>query len=77
MTFMEELLIKSIPSLGASGILAYVLWVIAKRFMDETVKQMNARIAALELASTECAADRRAMHAEIVSLAKGVHRKLP
>lgn len=67
---MEELILKSIPSLGASGILAGVLWVIAKRFMDETVKQMNARIDALETAAAECAKDRREMHAEIVAMVK-------
>lgn len=67
---MEEFLTKTVASLGSAGILSVVLWNIAKRFMDETVKQMSERIASLERATEECAKDRRLMHAEIVDLAK-------
>lgn len=70
MTFMEELIVKGLASLGSAGIVALVLWHIAKRFMDETVNQMSARIESLEKAAHECAQDRRMMHAEIVDLAK-------
>ncbi len=66
---MEEFLTKTVASLGSAGILSVVLWNIAKRFMDETVKQMGARIESLEKATEECAKDRRMMHAEIVDLA--------
>lgn len=67
---MDELIVKGIASLGSAGLVALVLWHIAKRFMDETVKQMNARIESLEHAADECAKDRRLMHAEIVDLAR-------
>lgn len=67
---MEEFITKTVASLGSAGILSVVLWNIAKRFMDETVKQMGARIESLEKATEECAKDRRMMHAEIVELAK-------
>ena len=69
---MEELITKSIASLGSAGLVAAVLWTVAKRFMDETVKQMTARIDSLEKSAEECAKDRRAMHAEIVDLAKRI-----
>lgn len=67
---MEELVIKGLSSLGSAGIVAVVMWTIAKRFMDETVDQMSARIESLEKATEECAKDRRQMHSEIVELAK-------
>jgi septal ring factor EnvC (AmiA/AmiB activator) len=72
---MEELLTKAIPSMGSAGILAVVLWNIAKRFMDETVKQMGSRIDALERSVEECSKDRRQMHAEIVSLVRKIDDK--
>ena len=67
---MEELILKSMTSLGGAGVVALVLWHVAKRFMDETVRQMTLRIDSLEEAASECAKDRRQMHAEIVDLAK-------
>ncbi len=70
MNFMEELLLKSLSTVGSSGIIGLVLWTIAKRFMDETVKQMSSRIDSLEKATEECAKDRREMHREIVELAR-------
>lgn len=69
---MEELLLKGLSSLGSAGIVALVLWHIAKRFMDETVKQMSNRIDSLEKAAEDCAKDRRMMHSEIVELAKKI-----
>lgn len=69
---MDEILTKGLASLGSAGVVAVVLWNVAKRFMDETVTQMMGRIDSLEKAAAECASDRRAMHAEIVSLASRV-----
>jgi gamma-glutamyl:cysteine ligase YbdK (ATP-grasp superfamily) len=72
-SFMEDILTKSIASLGSAGVVAAIMWTIAKRFMDETVKQMTGRIESLERATDECAKDRRQMHSEIVELAKRIH----
>lgn len=65
---METTVIDTLIKLGSTGILAGVLWLIAKRFMDETVQQMSARIAALEIATQECEADRRTLHSQIVDI---------
>lgn len=65
---MEDLIAKTLISVGSSGITCGILWVIANRFMNETVKQMDRRIEALEKASAECAEDRRRMHEQIVQI---------
>lgn len=51
---MDPSIIDGLIKLGSTGILAGVLWIIAKRFMDETVTQMGSRIDALEAASQAC-----------------------
>jgi gamma-glutamyl:cysteine ligase YbdK (ATP-grasp superfamily) len=72
-SFMEDILTKSIASLGSAGVVAAIMWTIAKRFMDETVKQMTGRIESLERATDECAKDRRQMHSELLELARRIH----
>lgn len=67
---MDEFITKALIGLGSSGISTGILWLIAKRFMDETVTQMSNRIDALEASVEECAEDRRRMHKEIVELAR-------
>lgn len=69
---MEELILKTLPSLGSAGILSAVLWIIADRFMKETIKQMSARIDALEKAADDCMKDRRTLHQELVGLFKKI-----
>jgi len=59
---MESTLLDAIIKLGSTGIVAGILWIIAKRFMDETVKQMSARIDSLEKRSDACEADRAKLH---------------
>ena len=61
-------IIDSLIKLGSTGILAGVLWVFAKRFMDETVMQMSHRIDALERGVKACEEDRRTLHAQIVEI---------
>lgn len=61
-------ILDALLKLGSTGIVAYILWVIAKRFMDETVKQMSSRIDALEIASKACEEDRRGLHNQIVEI---------
>lgn len=79
---MEEKLFSAFAQLGSSGLLAWILWIIAKRFMDgsdakhtEIVTQFTSRITALEKSSNECNEDRKLLHKEILSLAKGTATK--
>lgn len=65
---MDNIILDSLIKLGSTGIVAAILWVIAKRFMDETVKQMNSRIDALEHSAALCEADRKDLHKQIVSI---------
>ena len=59
---MENAILDALIKLGSTGIVAGILWVIAKRFMDETVKQMSSRIESLERRSDECEKDRARLH---------------
>ena len=61
-------IIDSLVKLGSTGILAGVLWVFAKRFMDETVTQMNHRIDALERGMKTCEEDRKSLHRQVVEI---------
>ena len=80
---MEEFLIKTIPSVGSAGILAVVLWHIAKRFMDETMKQqaettrqMSNRIDSLESHIKQCDDERRDLYKKYYRLAAGKSEEL-
>lgn len=59
---MENAIFDAFIKLSSTGVVAGVLWIIAKRFMDETVKQMSARIDSLESRSDECEKDRAKLH---------------
>ena len=64
----ESLYIDVLTKFGSAGLLAFVMWVVAKRFMDETVKQMSARIDALEARSNSCEEDRKKLHEKVFLL---------
>jgi len=68
MNIMETALFDAIIKVGSTGLVAGVLWIIAKRFMDETVKQMSSRIDALEKRSDSCEEDRKQLHTRIFNL---------
>ena len=61
---MENAILDAFIKLSSTGVVAGVLWIIAKRFMDETVKQMSSRIDSLEQRSDECEKDRMTLHAK-------------
>ncbi len=79
---MDEVWIKLVIQLGSTGILAYVMYLFAKRFMDqnvtqmaETVKQMSLRIEsserrtdATEKRLDHCEADRAQLHKEFAEV---------
>lgn len=74
---MEDHVFAALSQLGSSGIVAGILWVIAKRFMDggdakhiEIITQFTARISALEKSSEECNNDRKRLHSEMIQLAR-------
>jgi hypothetical protein len=55
-------------SLGGTGLLAYIMYTLAKQFIAALQLQVDSRIAALEKRSAECEADRQRMHTQIVSI---------
>jgi len=65
---METALLDALIKVGSTGLVAGVLWIIAKRFMDETVKQMSSRIDALEKRSDSCEEDRKQLHNRVFNL---------
>lgn len=75
---MENIWVQFISNLGGAGILALVMYRLANRFMDETVKQMTARIIYLEKQSEMCEADRIKLHEQFAEvLLKQIHPKQP
>ena len=65
---MESALLESFIKLGSLGLLSVILWLIAKRFMDETVTQMGKRIDALEAATKVCEAHRQDLQNRIFEI---------
>lgn len=68
---MNDTFLDFLSKLGGPGITAGVLWVISKRFMDETIKQMSSRIDALEKAAQACEAERRSLSDKIFQILTG------
>lgn len=79
---MDKVWLDILPQVGATGLLAWVMYTFAKRFMDETAKQMNetikqmsARIESAEKRLESCEADRTKLHQEFAELLlKQVHQ---
>jgi predicted phage gp36 major capsid-like protein len=74
---MDEKLFTALSQFGSSGIVGWVLWIIAKRFMDsdnvkhtEITTQFRARIDALEKSHEECNNDRKRIQQEMLQLVK-------
>lgn len=74
---MEDLIVKSLANLPAAVVLSTALWIMVKRFMDQSkedrdlvVKQFDARVASLERRSDACEEDRDRMRDEIFKLAQ-------
>lgn len=55
-------------SLGGTGILAYIMWQFANRFLTAHQVQVDARIAALETRLSDCEKDRLRLHEQITQL---------
>lgn len=55
-------------SLGGTGILAYIMWQFASRFLKALELQVEARIAALEKRCEQCESDRLALHLKLESI---------
>jgi len=55
-------------SLGGTGLLAYIMYTLAKQFIAALQLQVDSRIDALEKRSADCESDRQRMHAQIVSI---------
>lgn len=55
-------------SLGGTGLLAYIMYTLAKQFIAALQIQVDSRIAALEKRSEDCEKDRERMHAQIISI---------
>lgn len=78
---MEELLLKMLPGLGSGGIVAYVLYMVARRYFEdakqerallektraESAAQMTARIGALEAHVVRCDEDRAKLWERLVT----------
>lgn len=62
--------VEALVNLGSVGAVAAVMYITAKRFMDETVKQMSSRIDSLEKRSDACEQDRMRLHAEMIRIAQ-------
>lgn len=76
MNLMEaDYLLKALIQFGSTGIMAWVMYKIAQRFMDETVKQMSSRIDALEKESSKCQEDRKELHKEFNEFLKDFLRQ--
>lgn len=75
----EPLYVEILTKFGSAGLLAWIMWIIAKRFMDETVRQMSSRIDALEARSNSCEEDRKKLHEKVFVLLSGAdsHYKHP
>ena len=81
---MEEILLKLIPGLGSGGVVAGVLYLVAKRYFEdakaeralveqartETVTQMSARVTALEAHVVRCDEDRQKLWERLVTVAQ-------
>ena len=65
---MESAFLDALIKLGSTGLVAGVLWIIAKRFMDETVTQMSSRIDSLEKRSEACEKDRSTIHTQMIAI---------
>lgn len=68
-------LYKLLSGLGSSGVVAWVLWIVAKRFIEEhskqvqiTQDQMSKRIDATEKRNDECEEDRKVLHSQLIQV---------
>lgn len=72
---MDPEILKNLSSIGGAGILAVAMWQIAKRFIEAhsdqvklTHSEMSKRVDALEKASADCEADRKALNGKLIEV---------
>lgn len=73
---MEPELLNTFASLGGTGMLAFAMWQIARRFIEAHADQvkithevLNKRVDALEIATRECEQDRRNLNEKLYQFA--------
>ena len=59
---------QSFASLGGIGLLAFIMWKFAERFIDALQLQVEARIQALEKRCSDCETDRINLHAKLEAI---------